>query len=436
MAKSTKSAKGKSAAKGIADEPIKSQTAPKDQISDDTDLSDVNAKGDKAIPEAKAKTSESDQSKKVTEDTADPAQTKNADAGKDDATKGDKKETDADVSADKILTEDIAPDENSEDPSSTPIVAITSSETETTGQTRGSVFPMLLGGVAAAVIGYGAAQIMPQGWPLMEAQDDTAELREALSQQNREIASMREEIAAFNQTPPPDTDGLSERIAAIGDQVSAFGDRLSELELRPDQVGVASDVTDGLQSRIVDLQAQIEALAGVGATRLDTAKQTLLRAATTRIDAALDSGEAFADALREIVDNSDVTVPEVLTGPSTSGVATEAELRQSFPAAARAAIAAETEAMIASGEVSRLSGFVRQQLGMRSLSPIEGQGADAVLSRAEAALDAGDLSTSLTELETLPDVAAPAMQDWIAMAQKRLAALNGAAELNAAMNSN
>ncbi|MGB3556503.1 MAG: hypothetical protein WBA25_17880, partial [Jannaschia sp.] len=56
------------------------------------------------------------------------------------------------------------------------------------------------------------------------------------------------------------------------------------------------------------------------------------------------------------------------------------------------------------------------------LEPRDGDDADAVLSRAEAAIRAGDVATALTEVEALPDDARAELSDWIARAETRRAA--------------
>ena len=59
---------------------------------------------------------------------------------------------------------------------------------------------------------------------------------------------------------------------------------------------------------------------------------------------------------------------------------------------------------------------------MRSVAPREGDDPDAVLSRAEAAIKSGDLETTLTELDTLPEDAQAVIADWRAEADARVAA--------------
>jgi hypothetical protein len=78
--------------------------------------------------------------------------------------------------------------------------------------------------------------------------------------------------------------------------------------------------------------------------------------------------------------------------------------------------------------------FLRAQLGVRSLEPREGDDADAILSRAEAALAEGRLGDALAEIETLPEGARAAMSGWAAEATARRDALAAAEALSAELN--
>ncbi len=341
--------------------------------------------------------------------------------------------------------QDVAQGVLGEDDAATAPIAETGPLVEERPEPRsGSIFPLLLGGVVAAVTGYGAAQIMPRGWPLFAPPDAAAELaaklRERLDSQNDQIAGLRERITQPGTGSDPAADQIEARIEArfeaLSEQLNGLRDRLGEVELRPLAGGVAEETVNALRDRIAALESRIDDMATAGAEQLGTAKQTLLRAAITRLETAIDSGESFADTLREIAEGGDVDIPAGLNAHAAGGVPTEAELRDGFPEAARAAIAAEIRALVADGGISRLSGFFRRQLGMRSLRPREGADADAILSRAEAALNSGDPATGLAELQSLSDAAAAQMQGWVEMAQERQDALTGATELNAALGGN
>jgi hypothetical protein len=102
-------------------------------------------------------------------------------------------------------------------------------------------------------------------------------------------------------------------------------------------------------------------------------------------------------------------------------------LIEEFPEVARKALSAVrvTETEGADG-TNRIATFFANQLGARSVAPREGDDADAVLSRAEAALRSGDLSAAIAELSSLPDVAQSALADWQNSAETRLEAKTAA----------
>ncbi|MEL6640936.1 MAG: hypothetical protein AAFP98_06425, partial [Pseudomonadota bacterium] len=91
----------------------------------------------------------------------------------------------------------------------------------------------------------------------------------------------------------------------------------------------------------------------------------------------------------------------------------------------------------ASGEQSSAFGaFLREQLNVRSVAPREGDDADAVLSRAQAAVSEGQLQTALDEIGGLPDIAKAKLAEWAATAETRVAALNAADDISLSLNVN
>jgi hypothetical protein len=93
-------------------------------------------------------------------------------------------------------------------------------------------------------------------------------------------------------------------------------------------------------------------------------------------------------------------------------------LRAEFPAAARAGLAAALNAAPNSGGALGVIGdFLRVQTGARSVEPREGDDPDAVLSRVDAAVKAGDIRGALTGIASLPEPAQAAMADWTSRAQ-------------------
>ena len=97
---------------------------------------------------------------------------------------------------------------------------------------------------------------------------------------------------------------------------------------------------------------------------------------------------------------------------------------------ARAALDASIKQTVSDDPVSRIGAFLKTQSGMRSLEPKQGDDPDAVLSRAEAAVEAGDLATALTEVTKLPSDGQAAMATWVAAATTRLSVTQAATSLS------
>jgi hypothetical protein len=111
-------------------------------------------------------------------------------------------------------------------------------------------------------------------------------------------------------------------------------------------------------------------------------------------------------------------------------------LEAAFPAARNAALAA-VRADGAKGPAARAGASLAAFVNLRRAGPTEGPEATAVMSRAEAAVDAGDLERALRELAALPDAGASAMADWRAGAERRVAidrAARAAAQTLIALN--
>ena len=109
-------------------------------------------------------------------------------------------------------------------------------------------------------------------------------------------------------------------------------------------------------------------------------------------------------------------IPEALRTAATDGVITLASLQDAAPDASRAALAASpTDANAGFG------GFLKRQLGARSVAPREGNDPDAILSRVEGAVHQGHLTDALAEAKTLPQEAKSAMSDWLDSIAIRLA---------------
>ncbi|QGY00181.1 hypothetical protein EI983_18690 [Roseovarius faecimaris] len=351
--------------------------------------------------------------------------------------------------------EDIVTPSESSDSGTTYVTAPPAPvHSEPVAERKSGFIPMLLGGLLAGGIGFGAAYVMqPQaGGDLDALRSDMAGRIDA---QNAKLAGLSDTVDAL---PTADTSALeaelgdvnaslgalADRLTGVEDELAALGVRLTEVEKRPMTEG-ASDAAiaayerelTALQDAIAAQRSEIENIAAEAmsaeANAEETAQATLRRAAFTRIQTALDTGAGFAAALGDL-EAAGVAVPSALTQVATDGAPSLTDLQQSFPDAARAALAASRQDAAANGEESGFSAFLKNQLGTRSLEPREGDDADAVLSRAEAAVREGRLTDALAEIEALPQVGREALTDWTDQVATRQAALAAAEALGQDLN--
>ena len=329
---------------------------------------------------------------------------------------------------------------------------------ETVIEKKVGFMPMLLGGIVAGGIGFGVGQY----GGLMSPPENPfeAEARAALETQSATLTEQSEQIEALTaqladaqkaieivDTTPLTTavagleDGLSETtqtLSGLSDQVAGFDSRMTAIEKQPlanalspeaiaayereleelratiadqraameaQQVEVADIVASGgaveaLQASMADLNARIDALADDNAAAEAAAANKEARAAMlvalADVTAAVQSGEPFADALG-VLSASGVEIPEAL-GAVAEGAPTQTALIEAFPDLARAALKEARSSGTAEEGESGLGNFFKNQLGARSVTPRDGDDADAVLSRAEAAAAAGDLQSKLEAL--------------------------------------
>ncbi|MGA1685317.1 MAG: hypothetical protein ACO38S_12540 [Gemmobacter sp.] len=267
-----------------------------------------------------------------------------------------------------------------------------------------------------------------------------------------EVAALRADLAALGvrlgtleprvpADPAPALGALEGRLAALeargwadpaaiaaefealrAAQAAAVGTTAAEAAL-----GAARD------RAIAEIEAAREALRAVDAARA-AAAEAELRASMRRgliagIGAALETGEPFGPLLDDLA-QAGTPAPAAL-GAVAAGAPTGAALVEGWAPAARAALAASRRIDPEAPLGQRIADFLRIQTGARPLRPQAGQGADAILSRAEAALRAGALGDAAAEIATLPPEARAALGGWMAGFEARRAALEALAALRA-----
>lgn len=304
--------------------------------------------------------------------------------------------------------------------------------------------PAVLGGLIASAIGFGAAYlVLPKG---------DASLSSQVSLHSIEISGLRDQIAAI---PTVDLSVIEEAQSEAAKIATGLDSRIVGLETRLDDLlsraGSGGSVATAAFAQELDtLKAEVEAMRGTAIAELDNARAQAAsiqenadaaaraaagRAALARVESGLETGAPLGAALDDLAAALQADVPQALTAVR-DGAPTLASLQASFPDAARTALATSRREG-ASGEAQGgFAAFLRDQLDVRSIAPKEGNDADAVLSRAQAAIDVGRLTDTLAELGALPEVARAEFTEWQALAEARADAMAAAATLSTSLNDN
>jgi len=322
-----------------------------------------------------------------------------------------------------------------------------------TARPTGVVGP-LLGGAIAAVAGFGLSHFDVFGWAPPDQSAEIAAVAQRLDdtvpnltaqQADLEIAvrqrldALSARVETLETIPVADQSGLAaldQRLQAIealppGDDTStlALAARLDELEQRlasQPSGGVDQTEVDAALARLADAEAAAMARAAEAEAQAAAQADDLAQAqALDALAAAAASGAAFEAELAAVTDQE---LQAALT-PHVAGVMPLAELQDTFPEAARTALQASRDITTDDGWGTRVVDFLAAQTGARPLTPQEGDGPEAVLSRADFALREGRLADALAELDTLDSTVRAQMEGWIAPARARLgvdAALAGA----------
>lgn len=298
----------------------------------------------------------------------------------------------------------------------------------------GGTSPLLAGMLGGAVVAFAGLALVLGGFigqptALLDA------LAANKAAQSQTLSALESRIAALEAALPPDLsrlDALELQLQTVEAQPQGSDDLARDLAARLEALEAAfaaAPVPEGTPAEIEAALARVAALEAEAAAATEAAEEAALAAETARAREALTeavaSGTSFAAELTALAD------PKLTAtlSPHAAGVTPLTELQVSFPDAARAVLDLARQSDGDAGWANRLTDFLADQTGARSVTPREGTDPDAILSRAEFALGEGRLADALAELQTLPaDIRAP-LEAWITQAKARAAvdaALRGA----------
>jgi hypothetical protein len=254
-----------------------------------------------------------------------------------------------------------------------------------------------------------------------------------------QIAALKDEVRGLKSGG-----GADDRIAALEKQVQALSGtldtRVASLESRGATKAVESALAElraenaRLTEQITSLGKSVQALE----QRLAEAEkraggEEVLMLAVGQLRAALARGAPFRQELSALEDLSaeDEDLAETIAPLwpyAAIGVETEADLRARFESLAPEVLSADQAA--SGGWTDRVLAKLNEVVTIRRVGgDVAGDGAGALLARAEARLAAGDLAGAVEILGGLKGPAAEAAAPWLADARARLAADKAVAAL-------
>jgi hypothetical protein len=208
----------------------------------------------------------------------------------------------------------------------------------------------------------------------------------------------------------------------LGNEINALAERLTALENAgpPDQIVTLQQGLDQLQTQVAGLTDTTQALAANAEDR-NRAADAARVLAYNNLRAVAERGDAFAPELAVL---AELGVPDTalagLESAAATGIISRTALADAFPDVADAILRATSEPDAEAGFWTRLWANAQNIVEVRPNVPIEGDTPVAIVSRMQAAIDAGDFATALNERTALPQAGLDASADWAASVQQRL----------------
>ncbi len=247
-----------------------------------------------------------------------------------------------------------------------------------------------------------------------------------------EIEAVKAELQARPRPAPVDIAPLESRVAALEQTTGTpDGEGAPDVTALQAEIGNLTEEIAALKAGLADARQTANAERSELAARIDEAEQKLNEpandirmakaVAVTALKTAIDRGGPFLaelDQLRSVAPE-DETVKE-LADDAPTGVATRAQLRTEFPAAASAMLDALIQPDPDEGIIDRLVSGAMSGIRVRPVGSIEGHSPEAVIARIEDKLDNGDLKGASLEWANLPEPAKSAGQDFKEKLDRRL----------------
>lgn len=264
---------------------------------------------------------------------------------------------------------------------------------------------------------------------------DGTEIETRLATLETRFEGVSAEVASINQSLQ---DAITSGGSISEEALAQITSKSAEIEGLKAELGQISALVGGVTQRIDDVEAAAdrrvdEATAQAQAAAEQAAlleRTTEFKAALSALQSAAANGSPFETELAAIAAMDNIEPAPVLFEVAPQGVQSQKTLQTEFKDLSHEAIRASIKAEADNGTMSRVGAFFQSQVATRSLEPLEGDGADAVLSRIDAALAGDNLDTLLGEASSLTEATRAPLAEWLEKIELRKTVLDAISALD------
>lgn len=247
---------------------------------------------------------------------------------------------------------------------------------------------------------------------------------------DREVTQIRSEAARLGQRVEGQKADLDRLTAAIeaqreetGRLASAVGDLKGLLETKVAKPQDVSAAVSPVASKVAALEQSLEGVVKSEAERRANAERIVIALELANLKRAIDRGQSYAAELADVKKAGGALIDLSSLEPYKAvGVPTIASLREEFRPLMYAVIEADSAPAEGSFIDQMLSGAKSIVRVRKTTHDAADTSAEAVVSRMDAALEAGQLGGVLELAKTIPQRASAPIQDWLGKVEARQAA--------------
>jgi hypothetical protein len=225
--------------------------------------------------------------------------------------------------------------------------------------------------------------------------------------------------------PAGDGTDLRAQVQALAQKLQGLDSTIQSTRAEPQAQDLSNQI-GALNARLDQIAADQKKLAAEQQSAAEARQRVALGLAIGNLESALLTGRPYARELEAV--RSLAPQGTDLSAQAETGAPTVADLAARFPSVADRAVQAERQAGTR-GWLGRLWARLRTLVVIRPVGDVAGTSTEAVLARAQARLDRGDLDGAVREASALQGPAAATVAPWLANARARLAAEAEAASL-------